>query len=556
MLSRFAILLALVVLVLAGPEARAKPAPVSLPAITNVTSQRSISVFAGVLTGFSDSRTDLDTLHRFLTITDNNGNSFADTTTTVSSQPNALAVTGAGTATLAVSALTQTPPASKCNVTVGFTTTVPTDFRLKGSVTTSNLSESGPQVAGCRLTGPGVSVGFGRMTASGPWVLTGDFSGILQPGTYQFAVALETRTVSPPDSQATGFAGLDFLVSAFQGTKLGAYAGLGTAAPGTTPSHATEAAAAVIVKPKSRFLAKISQGGALSTVTGTIDAAGRFLGKDGKSPIALKRSGRPDAALTLVGNGGLDKITGTLVEPGTNATSSFDLDLAVYTSKKNPPAPLRNPAASLVGSYTVIFPPTAPAGQTLTPSIGTGSYPQGTGWATITVDKKGFAKLKGRLADGSTITAAAPLTKDDTWPFYVPLYGGKGSISGRVSFRPGMGSDLDGSATAGIARSQITTGRDSRRTSRTAPGEIRKRHVVRAGSRDRTPIPPSCSSRVRSSPRDSRPTSGARGPTPPPSVPEHVAEAGTRWRESRSETSRYSATPRDSVCRFLRVTSG
>src|SRR5262249_12679256 len=46
----------------------------------------------------------------------------------------------------------------------------------------------------------------------------------------------------------------------------------------------------------------------------------------------------------------------------------------------------------------------------------------------------GAVALTGTLADGSAIVQRAPLSKDGQWPFYVSLYGGKGSILSWVTF--------------------------------------------------------------------------------------------------------------------------
>jgi hypothetical protein len=62
------------------------------------------------------------------------------------------------------------------------------------------------------------------------------------------------------------------------------------------------------------------------------------------------------------------------------------------------------------------------------------------------VDRSGTATLAGTLADGSPIAQKSPLSGAGDWPFYVALYGGKGSIFGWWRVRPGSDIDLDGTS--------------------------------------------------------------------------------------------------------------
>src|SRR5207302_678417 len=48
------------------------------------------------------------------------------------------------------------------------------------------------------------------------------------------------------------------------------------------------------------------------------------------------------------------------------------------------------------------------------------------------------------LADGTRITQSAAVSEGGTWPFYAPLYSGKGSISSLLVFTNRMNDDLNG----------------------------------------------------------------------------------------------------------------
>jgi hypothetical protein len=78
-------------------------------------------------------------------------------------------------------------------------------------------------------------------------------------------------------------------------------------------------------------------------------------------------------------------------------------------------------ATNYQGQYTFIIPGTND------PTVG----PFGTSYGTVTVDASGNIAFGGSLADGTTsVSRSTVVSKDGFWPFYVPLYGGAGSLWG------------------------------------------------------------------------------------------------------------------------------
>ena len=59
--------------------------------------------------------------------------------------------------------------------------------------------------------------------------------------------------------------------------------------------------------------------------------------------------------------------------------------------------------------------------------------PQGDGYATGNIDLAGNFSVAGMLADNTPFALKKPLAKDGSWPLYVSLYSGKGSIFGWVT---------------------------------------------------------------------------------------------------------------------------
>jgi hypothetical protein len=60
------------------------------------------------------------------------------------------------------------------------------------------------------------------------------------------------------------------------------------------------------------------------------------------------------------------------------------------------------------------------------------------------VSSTGVISFNGVLADGTKVAQKADLLVTGQWPFYAPLYSGKGSILGWLTFSNDTGSDITG----------------------------------------------------------------------------------------------------------------
>lgn len=79
------------------------------------------------------------------------------------------------------------------------------------------------------------------------------------------------------------------------------------------------------------------------------------------------------------------------------------------------------------------------------PGEGTDPFaPRGYGFAVAHVTTSGSAFLAGTLADGTRFSQSAPISDGGTWPFYAPLYSGKGSVISLLRFTHRMNDDLNG----------------------------------------------------------------------------------------------------------------
>ncbi len=227
------------------------------------------------------------------------------------------------------------------------------------------------------------------------------------------------------------------------------YNGLAQAATGTLPGNERAGLLRLASGRRGAFTGSLTLAGVRFPLRGYFDAAGvaRF-GRSAAARLVLKRrTARTQPALSdlllalqLAPGADLSKLAGTLTD--NNAPfAALDADRAYYSSRRNPEPPLLKVPADLLGKYTVIFP------AKLAPNQGMASsqFPQGDGIGLLTVRRDGIAKLIGKLADGTPVVVTNALSKTNAWPLYLALYRGKGSISGRSTFRDTpMISDLDG----------------------------------------------------------------------------------------------------------------
>ena len=208
----------------------------------------------------------------------------------------------------------------------------------------------------------------------------------------------------------------------------GAYNGLLLSGSGITPSNNLSGFVTVSVTSAGLFTGKVTLGGFVLPVSGIFgnDGVAYFQPSMAASLSLVANSTPPvlfgNVALTLDATGTSGKIIGTLKDPNNVTLSGINADHVFFDGKTNfvDPKYLKNK-----GLHTVVFANKAQQGS---PSSST--YPQGDGFGSLTVSAKGIATLKGTLADGTTLTAAAPLSKTYLWPCFAQLYSKHGSIAG------------------------------------------------------------------------------------------------------------------------------
>lgn len=158
---------------------------------------------------------------------------------------------------------------------------------------------------------------------------------------------------------------------------------------------------------KGRFSGQVRLGASRYSFTGTFDTTGAAaitLSRRKLSPLAISLQCDPSDT---------DHLTGT-VSDGT-WLSQIDSDRGTYDGRASQPRQF--------GQYTWILPGD--------PS--TTASPGGDSYGTTTISKSGQVHFSGSLADNTSISQSATLSKTGRWPFYVPLYSGsQGSLFGWV----------------------------------------------------------------------------------------------------------------------------
>ena len=164
------------------------------------------------------------------------------------------------------------------------------------------------------------------------------------------------------------------------------------------------------------FVANVTSAGAYS---GTIHLGAYNYAISGAFSLAgvaaktIARPGQNPLTLELQLGFANDSITGTISDG--DWTADLQANLAGYSNLHRAPQ---------AGRYTLLFPG----------STNASTEPGGNGFGGVTVNSAGAIIFSGSLSDGTPVVAFSAVTSPGQWPFYVSLYGGKGSMLGWLNF--------------------------------------------------------------------------------------------------------------------------
>jgi hypothetical protein len=148
-------------------------------------------------------------------------------------------------------------------------------------------------------------------------------------------------------------------------------------------------------------------------LTGTFDASG-------DATKTVLRTGKTPLTVQLHLNFVTKQITGAITSPEPDAwTSPLLAEVAPFSATHK---------FLQTARYTMAVPPGLGA-----PS----SSPGGFGYGFITNNSLGVISFIGALADGTAISQTVPISQDNYWPLYIPLYANRGLIEGWINFSSG-----------------------------------------------------------------------------------------------------------------------
>jgi hypothetical protein len=173
------------------------------------------------------------------------------------------------------------------------------------------------------------------------------------------------------------------------------------------------------LRPDGKFTAKLQNGVKQYPFAGKFDL-------EGNSTNSVKRPGTSNLTVELALDlHGAETITGRVTD-GT-WTARLEADRAVFNARSHP-------ATDYTNKYTSLIPGSA----------NVATEPPGDSPAAIVVDAGGGVRLTGFMGDGIPAAQKTTLSKNGEWPLYVPLYGGRGSLFGWITFTNSADPDLGG----------------------------------------------------------------------------------------------------------------
>ena len=138
-----------------------------------------------------------------------------------------------------------------------------------------------------------------------------------------------------------------------------------------------------------------------------------FFGSGATAQPSLSLPGGKTLSLVLNTGAGNDEIRITLT--AASATSTGVAKRSPYSASNAVPGNLLN-ASATTGLANVVFPSKAQ-----TPALDPSSYPQGDGFASLTITSAGTVTLSGTLADNSTFSATSGLVEGNEVPFLAQI---------------------------------------------------------------------------------------------------------------------------------------
>jgi|GEM_PF-1533050 len=305
-------------------------------------------------------------------------------------------------------------------------------FTLHGTVTeTVELASVSVSVNG----GQAVPATFSPSSGAAiQWSLPGL---TLENGVNSFVVTAVDAAGNPPGKATKAFN----YVNPGLAAAVGSYNAL--LVPTGMSDNDTAGLVSVKITATGAFTGKAMLGGVSKPFSGILrnDGTARFKAKTGfMDALALVNGTTSLGSLSFT----IDSAMGLngILSSESGALAQFVGKVSPYTTKNPVPADLLNQPATGTpskGYYTVVF-----ASKAQSPPVNTSTYPQGDGYAGLTLTKTGSIKLAGVLADGTKYTASGALRADGTVALFTSLYAKKGGLEGELTLADLADTDVSG----------------------------------------------------------------------------------------------------------------
>jgi major membrane immunogen (membrane-anchored lipoprotein) len=209
---------------------------------------------------------------------------------------------------------------------------------------------------------------------------------------------------------------------------------------GTPPGLATEGSFRATVLGTGAFSGTLLLDGLTLNIAGAFDAQGvaRF-GSNRVPVLSLARPGKPSLHVALqidatprtaVISGTVKQVDSDLFAP--DAVSDIFAPRASFNGTTEPVPPELLGPDNANARFTTLFSARPPELQST--GITAEKYPQGHGFAMVTLTKAGAVTIAGNLADGTPISASTTLSQQFTWRLFARPYNLKGIFAANVAF--------------------------------------------------------------------------------------------------------------------------
>jgi len=247
---------------------------------------------------------------------------------------------------------------------------------------------------------------------------TGQLSGRpTKPGTYSFFMSAVNAAGTSPEIEVI------WQIESFPKDAVGTWHG--RVEHGLDLNDDLGGSLKITVGATGSYSGRLTLGTRTFTWTGLIDALPRE--QSPTTPISIPQ-GKVPAAIT--GSFSLDLDNGLL---SGNCRNTLPGSSRSLTGSKLPWSSTLKPVSASAAFNTAVFIPTG-ALEKDDPD-----YPQGSGWAVLTLSPSGSVSWAGKLAEGTSITGSIPMGPEGQVSIHQLLYSGTGSLQGLVTLNANTG---------------------------------------------------------------------------------------------------------------------